>query len=31
MKRMIRFRLNGRPVSLDTDDDRMLLWVVRCR
>lgn len=29
MKRTIRFRLNGRPVSLDTDDQRMLLWVVR--
>ena len=29
MKRTIRFRLNGRPVSLDTEDDRMLLWVVR--
>ncbi|HUP59137.1 MAG TPA: (2Fe-2S)-binding protein [Thermoanaerobaculia bacterium] len=29
MKRMIRFRLNGRPASVDTDDDRMLLWVVR--
>lgn len=29
MKRTIRFRLNGRPVSLDTEDDRMLLWVIR--
>jgi aerobic-type carbon monoxide dehydrogenase small subunit (CoxS/CutS family) len=25
----IRFRLNGRPTSLDTDDDRKLLWVLR--
>lgn len=29
MKRSIRFRLNGRPVSLDTDDARSLLWVLR--
>ena len=29
MKREIRFRLNGRPVTLDTDDDRTLLWVLR--
>ena len=29
MKRRIRFRLNGRPVSLDTDDQRTLLWVLR--
>ncbi|MFP5247667.1 MAG: (2Fe-2S)-binding protein [Thermoanaerobaculia bacterium] len=29
MKRAIRFRLNGRPVSLDTEDDRTLLWVLR--
>ena len=29
MKRSIRFGLNGRPVELDTDDDRMLLWVLR--
>ena len=26
---MIRFRLNGRPTSFDTDDDRKLLWVLR--
>jgi aerobic-type carbon monoxide dehydrogenase small subunit (CoxS/CutS family) len=25
----IRFRLNGHPASLDTDDDRKLLWVLR--
>ena len=25
----IRFRLNGRPASLDTDDSRALLWVLR--
>ena len=29
MKRSIRFRLNGRPVSLDTDDTRTLLWALR--
>jgi len=29
MKRPIRFRLNGRPASLNTDDDRTLLWVLR--
>jgi aerobic-type carbon monoxide dehydrogenase small subunit (CoxS/CutS family) len=29
MKIPIRFRLNGRPVSLDAEDDRMLLWVLR--
>lgn len=29
MKRSIRFRLNGKPVSLDTDDERALLWVLR--
>jgi aerobic-type carbon monoxide dehydrogenase small subunit (CoxS/CutS family) len=29
MKTSIRFRLNGRPTKLDTDDDRMLLWVLR--
>lgn len=29
MKTSIRFRLNGRPVTLKTDDDRMLLWVLR--
>src|SRR5688572_27959316 len=28
-KRPIGFRLNGRPVSLDTEDDRTLLWVLR--
>ncbi len=25
----IHFRLNGRPVSLETDGDRTLLWVLR--
>ncbi|HZF13161.1 MAG TPA: (2Fe-2S)-binding protein [Thermoanaerobaculia bacterium] len=25
----IRFRLNGRPTSLETDDGRALLWVLR--
>lgn len=29
MKRTIRFRLNGKPVSLNTEDDRTLLWVLR--
>jgi len=29
MKRSIAFRLNGRAVSLDTDEDRTLLWVLR--
>jgi aerobic-type carbon monoxide dehydrogenase small subunit (CoxS/CutS family) len=29
MNKTIRFRLNGRPVSMETEDDRMLLWVLR--
>ena len=29
MKRQIRFRVNGRPVTLNTDDARTLLWVLR--
>jgi aerobic-type carbon monoxide dehydrogenase small subunit (CoxS/CutS family) len=29
MKKPIRFRLNGKPTSLDTDEDRTLLWVLR--
>ena len=29
MKTSIRFRLNGKPTPLDTDDERMLLWVLR--
>ena len=29
MKRAVRFRVNGRPVSLDTDAQRTLLWVLR--
>src|SRR5437899_9304087 len=29
MQRNIRYRLNGRPVSMDTDDQRLLLWVLR--
>ena len=29
MKRTLKFRLNGRPVALDTDDQRALLWVLR--
>jgi len=29
MTKSIRFRLNGRPTTLDTDEDRTLLWVLR--
>lgn len=29
MQTSIRFRLNGRPATLVTDEDRMLLWVLR--
>ncbi len=29
MKSPIQFTLNGRPQSLDTDGDRLLLWVLR--
>jgi aerobic-type carbon monoxide dehydrogenase small subunit (CoxS/CutS family) len=29
MKKMIRFEINGRPVSLDVDPERMLLWILR--
>ena len=29
MKRSVRFHLNGRPVAVDTDDSRSLLWVLR--
>jgi len=29
MRRTIRFRLNGEPVSIDTESDRALLWVLR--
>ena len=29
MNSSIRFQLNGRPVTLDTDDQRTLLWVLR--
>jgi aerobic-type carbon monoxide dehydrogenase small subunit (CoxS/CutS family) len=29
MQGPIPFRLNGRPTSLDTDDSRKLLWVLR--
>ena len=29
MKNPVQFRLNGRPVTLDTDDQRTLLWVLR--
>jgi aerobic-type carbon monoxide dehydrogenase small subunit (CoxS/CutS family) len=29
MKRTIRFRLNGKPTTLTTDDERTLLWVLR--
>ena len=29
MKSTVQFNLNGNPVNLDTDDERMLLWVLR--
>ncbi|MCM2256272.1 MAG: (2Fe-2S)-binding protein [Vicinamibacteria bacterium] len=29
MQRTIPFRLNGKPVSIETDDQRSLLWVLR--
>ena len=29
MKRKLDFGLNGKPASLDSDDDRLLLWVLR--
>jgi nicotinate dehydrogenase subunit A len=29
VKNSIRFRLNGRPTTADTDDDRTLLWFLR--
>jgi aerobic-type carbon monoxide dehydrogenase small subunit (CoxS/CutS family) len=29
MRRSISFNLNGKPVELTVDDDRMLLWVLR--
>ena len=29
MKETIRFEVNGQPISLDVDSDRMLLWVLR--
>lgn len=29
MRTSIPFQLNGQPVTLDTDDERMLLWVLR--
>jgi len=29
MNKTVRFRLNGRPVSMETEDDRLLLWVLR--
>ena len=29
MKETIRFKLNGKPVTLDVDGDRKLLWVLR--
>ena len=29
MQRQINFRLNGKPASLTTDDQRTLLWVLR--
>jgi aerobic-type carbon monoxide dehydrogenase small subunit (CoxS/CutS family) len=29
VKSVVEFKLNGRPVSLDVDDERKLLWVLR--
>jgi aerobic-type carbon monoxide dehydrogenase small subunit (CoxS/CutS family) len=29
MKRRIDFGLNGKPATLDIDEDRLLLWVLR--
>jgi len=29
MKNIVQFNLNGSPVTLNTDDGRMLLWVLR--
>jgi aerobic-type carbon monoxide dehydrogenase small subunit (CoxS/CutS family) len=29
MKSTIRLQLNGQPVTVETDDERMLLWVLR--
>ena len=29
MQRTVSFRLNGQPARVTTDDDRMLLWVLR--
>jgi aerobic-type carbon monoxide dehydrogenase small subunit (CoxS/CutS family) len=29
MKETIRFRVNGKPVALETEGDRALLWVLR--
>ena len=29
MKRSLRFRLNGKPTQIETDDERKLLWVLR--
>jgi aerobic-type carbon monoxide dehydrogenase small subunit (CoxS/CutS family) len=29
MKRMIRFELNGKEVTVNTDDERTLLWALR--
>ena len=30
MKETIQFNLNGKPVSLSVESERVLLWVVRC-
>ena len=29
MTKTIRLKVNGRPITLDTDEDRTLLWVLR--
>jgi aerobic-type carbon monoxide dehydrogenase small subunit (CoxS/CutS family) len=29
MRDTIRFTLNGKPLTLETDGDRILLWILR--
>ena len=29
MKELIKFNLNGKPMQLNTDSDRLLLWILR--
>jgi aerobic-type carbon monoxide dehydrogenase small subunit (CoxS/CutS family) len=30
MEATVQFKLNGKPLRMTVDDDRMLLWVLRC-